>query len=601
MSVPASATEASAAAEPTPDEPATSRGGPTFFGTAQPAVADLALGVTVVVLLIVYLPGLDGAGATLRPLLVLPLGAVGLVAMGLLAHRGDRAAIAGLAYLAWAGLSTLLAPQPRLAFHLGYAGDRGWVFLAAFLGCWAVGRWRGRRAEPLVTAGLLLGLGLNVAVALRQAVSDGPGLLGLSEGRAIGFVLSPVYLGAIMSGGLVLAAAYLGRASRSWWRWLPAAVAFAMTVNLAGSRIGLVGAAVLGVAAVRRGGWRRTSAFVAATLVGAVLAAALLNSSGTARVVGDEGGRGFEARALMWRAGVDAIAERPLVGWGPGRFREATSGAADLRFVRAEGVDRIFFDAHNLVVEQMVAVGVPGAILLAAFAWAAARRARGPLAWFAAGIAVTWLLQPTTITTAPVALLALGIAGGPPEPEPPPAAPTRRALLWGVSVLLAAVAFSAAARDVYVARLVERSKSADRPAEVLRTAVELRPNDPWVADLYAQARIYTAFDDRTEENLEAAVAATQRAVALEPTYPVLWARLGDVQVLFGPKGPEGWALAREAYEEALRLTPWHTPALNGLFNVALWEQRPDDARDLFVALCTIDRCPIGGPPLNFQR
>lgn len=569
----------------------------TRFGLPQPDVPDLLLGVASVLLLVAYGPGLDQSNTILLSAAVLPLGAVGLVLAAVLARRGDRVAQVALAYLAWAGLSTLLAPHPRLAFHLGYGGDRGWVFLAAFLGCWAVGRWRGRTAEPLVVAGLLLGLGLNVLLAVRQAVSDGPGLLGLVDGRAAGFPGSPVYLGALMGGGLALTAALLARSTGRWWAWAPAVLACSMAANLSASRVAMIGSLVVGVAVVARAGWARLGAYLAAVAIGVALAAALLpDAAGAARVTSDGGGGGFTARTLMWQAGLEATAERPVVGWGPGRFREATSGAVDLEFVRAEGIDRFYFDAHNLVVEQLVAVGVPGAILLGAFGVLAARRARGPLAWFAAGIAVTWLLQPTALATVPPALLALGIAGGGPRPEPPSARPAVRAAVLAVAALAGLAALAFAARDVAVARLVEEANAGGDPVPPLERAAELRPNDPWVADLLTQGLLLRALESPSAETRAAVLASAERATELEPTYHLFWWRLGAMQMAFGPEGRPGWELAQASHEEALRQTPWFTPALAARYDLALWQQRAEEARGLFVALCTIDRCPRASLP-----
>lgn len=569
----------------------------TLFGLPQPEVPDLLLGVASVLLLVAYGPGLDQSSTILLSAAVLPLGAVGLVLAAVLARRGDRAAQVALAYLAWAGLSTLLAPHPRLAFHLGYGGDRGWVFLAAFLGCWAVGRWRGRCAEPLVVAGLLLGLGLNALLAVRQAVSDGPGLLGLVDGRAAGFPGSPVYLGALMGGGLALTAALLARSPGRWWAWTPAVLACSVAANLSASRVAMIGSLVVGVAVVARAGWARLGAYLAAVAIGVVLAAALLpDTAGAARVTSGDGGGGVTARTLMWQAGLEATAERPLVGWGPGRFREATSGAVDLEFVRAEGIDRFYFDAHNLVVEQLVAVGLPGALLLGAFGVLAARRARGPLAWFAAGVAITWLLQPTALTTVPPALLALGIAGGGPRPEPPSARPAVRAAVLAIAALAGLAAFAFAARDVAVARLVEQANGGGDPVPSLERAAELRPNDPWVADLLTQGLLLRALESPSPETRAAVLASAERATELEPTYHLFWYRLGVVQMSFGPEGRPGWELAQASHEEALRQTPWFTPALAARYDLALWQQQADEARGLFVALCTIDRCPRASLP-----
>lgn len=113
-----------------------------------------------------------------------------------------------------------------------------------------------------------------------------------------------------------------------------------------------------------------------------------------------------------WKAAFTALQERPILGHGPGLFRHATTEHLTLEFARAEGPDRVFYDAHNVFVEYATATGLIGLALLVALVVMLARSTRGPLAVFAAAVSFTWLLEPASLHTASLVLLALGAAGG---------------------------------------------------------------------------------------------------------------------------------------------------------------------------------------------
>jgi cytochrome c-type biogenesis protein CcmH/NrfG len=145
---------------------------------------------------------------------------------------------------------------------------------------------------------------------------------------------------------------------------------------------------------------------------------------------------------------------------------------------------------------------------------------------------------------------------------------------------------------VYVDHLVvEGDDEVDLVADYERAA-ELMPNDPSVADMYAQALFFDAWFTGDRAVGDRAIAAAERSVELDPTYSRLWNQLGLARLRFSPlPRDERLASAREAYETALTRSPWSTAAMSALFQISLEQGRPDEARDWLIALCAAGRCP----------
>ena len=132
------------------------------------------------------------------------------------------------------------------------------------------------------------------------------------------------------------------------------------------------------------------------------------------------GGLPPSARADVWSWAVDAVEERPWAGWGLGGFRAATQRSAILDGRQSAG------HAHSIVLEPVVAVGLPVALLLlgASTIWLlrAARRVDDPASWAAlAALAVLvshglveWPFAFTAVIV-PTAIL-VGLLTEPPTP-----------------------------------------------------------------------------------------------------------------------------------------------------------------------------------------
>jgi O-antigen ligase len=555
------------------------------------------LAAALLVLMVAYAPGMYLPSVSVRSVVIWTLAVPGLVVLGLLAVRGDRAARWAAAFLAWALVAVLVSHHPARSMFAAYGADRGWVFLAACLACWALGRRGTDAGSGLLVVTIFVGLAANAVVALVQARTDGVELFALTDGRTAGLTDNPIFFGALMGGGMALGAALAARASPHWWRWLGAVVGCSAAVNLSGSRIALVMGTVTAVAAAIVPANRsvvRVAAVLGAVTIGVVLSAAVVDVSATARSEGGQVGDGMTSRTLMWRAGIDAAADRPFTGWGPGRFQEATEPRATAEYVRAEGPDRPFADAHNELVELLVTTGVPGTVLALGFGWAVATgrsRARGPLAWFAMAIVGTWVLQPTSASTAPIALLALGFASTAEPQDLWPRSSGRRGILVATAALGALGGLFVGVRLLATDRDV-RTGVDEVSAPAIERAAARFPSDPYLADVQAWVLFRDALVTGGPERAAAALDAARHSVDVDDTKAVAWVRLAMAQQALGP-GDEAAdrARARRSLHRALEESPWSVFAMTELRQLELAAGRDAVAGYWEDRLCAVDACP----------
>jgi hypothetical protein len=183
----------------------------------------------------------------------------------------------------------------------------------------------------------------------------------------------------------------------------------AFLAALSGSRIALMSVVLLAVVAVVKSGERRAWLLVPLMGAAAGVAAVLQRTFGTAGAGIDRAPTaGFGDRYEIWADGLGGWTERPLLGWGPGRFTPAPgSRISDEWAMRFE---HTWADAHNIVVEWLTTMGIVGLVLGIAFVIAAALHARGPMAWMAVGIAIGWTVEPASAGTLGLAALLLGAA-----------------------------------------------------------------------------------------------------------------------------------------------------------------------------------------------
>ncbi|MBK5287977.1 MAG: O-antigen ligase family protein, partial [Acidimicrobiia bacterium] len=183
-------------------------------------------------------------------------------------------------------------------------------------------------------------------------------------------------------------------------------------VQFSGGRIGVALLVLVLVIVAFRAGLRAAIPVAVAIVLGLGIAAVALpaDGSGATDRVNSASSSSISGRIDRWAMAVDAVADRPIVGIGPGLYRRATSPYDTVAAASAFGSDRLNRDAHNVFVEYLVTTGMVGLLALVVWLALASRRARGPLAAFALGGSLSLLLQPLWIGLTPVLALALGAA-----------------------------------------------------------------------------------------------------------------------------------------------------------------------------------------------
>jgi O-antigen ligase len=492
-----------------------------------------------------------------------PAAALCLVVVGVGVPLAVRGAIAGdlasrvAVLLAVVGLASALASRSHtLAFFGLYNWGTGWLFMVALVGAWAVGRSLDPRGHRLVENALLAAVAVNAAIAIAETVIDLSAFqLGRYGDRAPGTMGNPIHLGAFLAAGLALAAPRFATAPRRWVWFVVLAGAGAQT---SGSRFSLIVTVAVAAWVVWRFRLRIGAMFVVSLLAGAALGAAASSVGGGATVterVATSAGNGITPRVDTWTAGLRAGVRRPVLGYGPGQFRTATSPHRTVAIARAEGTERLFVDAHNIVVEYIATVGFAGAALLTVWLALSVAGGSGPLLVFALAVLANHLIEPQSVRTTPVALLALGAA------MPPFDVPSlHRATRASIGAL--AVAGLAAGAWLLVGDFHLDQARLDFDRGHARTALRMLPR--WSEPATIRARI-SLFDGRVHRDLhetDVGVAWLRRAAARDPSDPALWNALGE------------WQLTRDrpdeaapAFRTAVRWNPVSSRALNRLADI----------------------------------
>ena len=543
--------------EPGPDGEEDGAGADRAGGPKEPAdllglLAVAGAGLLPVVLVDDLYWGTWAPKAALCLVLLFP----GLVALGRLVVSGSRPAVLAAAFLATACVSTALSDRPALSLFGAANWGTGLLFLATLAGSWALGTLAGDRRRRQLVVVILGAVIVNALVAWSQArVGTG--------GRTRGLMGNPVYLGGLVAGGLFLLGRRFGRERRSWW-WLAAVALVAGAAQLSGGRAAVALSLLALLASLRGAGVVRGAALVAAVAVGVTLApvGAKAPELASTRAAPATVVSRNDTRFAVWRVSLGAIGERPLVGWGPGRFPTAT-GPRYNAVAAQEGV--VLKDAHNWVVENAVTTGLVGVALLLAWLAAAAWGARGPLAGFALVVAASSLVQPMHVALTPMAMVALGAAGTGNQRPRRAGDPVRGGGLgrgWSAAAVVGlggglVLALVLMTGQWYLQRGVQGDSLSD-----IRRAAALSPPWPELEVKAADAEADLGLDEG-EPHKQRTLEHARRAVLRDPTDPALWASLGALELDWGTN-----PAAATAFRHALKDNPWDISSLLGRVTLA---------------------------------
>jgi O-antigen ligase len=515
----------------------------------------------------------------------------GLVVLARFVARRDLAACFAAAFVLIAALAALFADAPMMSLLGEYFSVNGWLLVAISVAVWALGRAAYGR-ERLIENAILAGAVVNAAVGwLELSTSLHLEGIGPYGGRAPGLMANPAFFAALCSGALWIA---LSRERRATRPLLPLVlVGFLIgAVELSGSRVSLVVSVVIvlgfGVAHLRAKDWKRALVLLAVVIVAFGLAQLPAQSanSGAERVQADSGGLG--TRVILWRTALDGLVERPLLGYGPGRSQVATTPRRTLKIAQYEGPDTLYSDAHNFLVEELVTTGVLGFLAFLGWLILSGRRARGPLAGFAAVAAIAMLVEPQFIGLTPLVMLALGVSTV-------RAADTKRVdlgfkdsrpLAW----LAVALALTGAVGgglllvgDHHYYGAVIHSSMPD-----LERAERTMPPWPQLPGVHAQLLFEGARATNNAKEGREALRYEREARERDPADPLWWYASGAIEETYGTS-----ARADAAYRHALKLSPWSYQALFGLYRIAVRDGRHADAISYRKTMCRIgaEYCP----------
>jgi O-antigen ligase len=479
----------------------------------------------------------------------------GLWSLAVRARSRDLVSRVACALIAWIVVSALASGHALLTLVGPYGRESSGLILIAAIAVWSAARSTSADGKRLGLPVVFSAFVINALLAVWQvSFQIRSGALALYEGRATGLLQGHIYLGAVMAAAACLV---VTQPFRTRSAMLLIAV-FAGSANLSGSRfpvaLGLLGVLVLSV--------RRPARYVAfavsAYIAGVLASQALTNWRGSGASATERGaGAGTSGRLQVWRYGLDAVLERPIVGWGPGRFREAVQGRFSPTFaadhVRNE-VGAIWFDGHNIVVTLAVTLGLIGLALAAILLVVILRQSRGPLLVVAIVVMLTWLLEPAGLVTLPLVMLCLGLASASDgtitssvssgvSDVDPVAKHGRSCVLVGVALGLALILF-----DLQIAR-AERTENPDAVVNATRWA----PWDPIMAETNAAAYlIFGADDNRLQPALDWMLEAQQR----QPDRPYYYNRVAGIMMALSDTDA-----ARAQLERALELHPWNVQSL----------------------------------------
>ncbi len=532
--------------------------------TSRVAPSPLELFAAAVALLlpIAYASGIEAETWSGRAAILLVVIGVGLPLLVAQA-RGPRplAARSALAFILIGCASAALSHNHTTAVFGLWDQGTGLLFMASLAAAWAIGRAIRPEARSLVERALIVGVLINVAVAILSMVVDLPPSLALNvveEGRASGLAGNAVFLAALAVLGLALV---VPRFAAAPLPWSVAVVAIAAAAQLSGTRLALV--VMLGVVvwAGRRIGLRTAVTIGLLLVLGLAIGTAIgpSGTSATARTTGSESGD-LATRPQVWWSARHSIAQHPLLGVGPGQFSTATSRYRSASVARVDGPDSLFTDAHNILVEYATTTGLLGLAALVVWLVAAVRQGWGWLLVGALGVLAIHFFEPQSVVATPLLFLALGASAADGTVLP---VPKQRVVQWvfrGSCVVVSLVLAAA----LLIGEFELKQGQLDLRLSPAEQANGILPAWPRTASLLAQVWLFKGIVGRND-TADYRQSRTWRLVALhrDGADPSLWDDLAELDA-----SNKAYNEASDEFMSALRLNPTSARSMIGLSNLA---------------------------------
>lgn len=434
-----------------------------------------------------------------------------------------RVVLPGALFLGWALMSALASGRGWSAFAGQPTSMLGWSTLAALAALALVAASAAPRLRPWFAGWAWAFVAAQSLLAIGQLFRGAP---------AAGTLPNSTYLGEML---LLLLPWTLAENDRPWLRRISAALAV-VALSAGGSRVASAVALVWAVWWILRRSGLPARARHATAASAAVLAAAAGLLFARAELLGTVRVATLGLRPVMLRLAAEAVALRPILGWGPDGFVAGGGAASTLERARSSTLIVLqpgSVDPHSSLAWIAVSTGVVGFALFTWLAVAVVRNWRAqavsgedvaPAAWAVAGSFVVMLTAPAALQTLPLfaVVLGLSLASGTREPDRRSNGGPGAARHWWTSalVVLALITALAAANGATRARLelasAERSPSLAPAAE---KAARLWAVDPHLWHLASLHWGYVGLADPRIAASRPDLTAAEKAVALDARDP----------------------------------------------------------------------------------
>ena len=464
-----------------------------------------------------------------------------------------------VALLGWAGVSTLFSVSPAASVWGGYLRNEGLVAifgygLVVFL---AIQYVRSTRDLRTVMAVAVVSGSLVSVYTLLQSFDVDPIEWNVNTSRVFSTFGNADMLGNYLVFALALAVGLALATSGRWpsLRWWFAALLIVSALFITKTRGAWLGALVVLLSLVFTGWHRAWRASVRQKLVlgGLVTVAAAAATVAIASIrIGSVGSSAAlssviavvsNGRSVIWLTGLRGWLVHPITGWGPDAFGRAFDSAVGADWYRTAGsLGGSADNAHNLLVQALVTLGVPGLVLTTwALAQTVAQSYRGMhdsegharllvVALWAGlvGMLAALFFGLTTPEVSVWLWLTVGLLLAPTShPVPPvPRASLVAGVVLGVGVALVAGSWLVA--DVIVGRALQGEPG---PAQVsaIETAARVNPLAQTYRWLVAEALVNQALAERRAGQGQQIADATM-VQAISAYYTAAAADRGDVLV-----------------------------------------------------------------------